>query len=529
MTTRGQILRSSTPGQVPAAGTRLPGEVWTTFPDLQLGVIDTSRNAQKLIAVRFFSTLANYVAGDFVIQAGVLYAAKASIPAGAFNSSQWTRIGAATDAGGPYLAIAGGTLTGALLLAADPGAALGAATKQYVDGKVTAAPYLPLAGGTLTGPVTLSGPPTIPLHAATKAYVDSGAFVPIGGGTMTGDLILNRDAQVALGAATKQQVDARGAGDNRLINGDMRIDQRNGGASGTGNANYTVDRWAYYSNQASKGAWQQGSSTVPGFPYCLKFTSSSAYASVAADYFEFAQSIEADMIPDFAWGTANAQPVTLSFWVLSSKTGTFSGSVQNYAATRSYPFSYSVPAASTWTRIVVTIPGDTAGTWVLTGNAGSVIVVFDLGSGSNYRGSANTWASAGYTGATGTVSVVATNGATFYVTGVKLEIGSVATPYPRQSLAKSMADCQRYYEVGGQAIFSGNVTSGSAFYNNVVFKVNKRAAPTVVCTDQGVLAFPAGAPSTAGGILVDCFLVNKTANVTGSGFYQFGWTANAEL
>src|SRR4029077_19331859 len=108
MTTRTQILRSSTAGPQPAAGTRAPGELWTTFPDLQLGVIDASKNAQKLIAVRYFSASANYATGDFVVQAGALYAAQGEIPAGAFNASQWTRIGAATDAGGPYLPIAGG-------------------------------------------------------------------------------------------------------------------------------------------------------------------------------------------------------------------------------------------------------------------------------------------------------------------------------------------------------------------------------------------------------------------------------------
>ena len=100
MTTRVQALRSSTTQAVPAAGTRLPGELWTNFPDLQLGVIDAARNAQKLVAVRFFSTTANYAAGDFVIQAGVLYAAKGAVTAGAFNPAQWTQIGAATDAYG---------------------------------------------------------------------------------------------------------------------------------------------------------------------------------------------------------------------------------------------------------------------------------------------------------------------------------------------------------------------------------------------------------------------------------------------
>src|SRR4029077_2726352 len=201
-----QVLRSSVAGNVPTAGTRQPGELWTNFPDLQLGVIDAAKNAQRLIAVRYFSTGAAYVAGDFVIQAGVLYVAKGAIAAGAFNPANWTQVAAATDAGGPdlsvaagastYLALAGGTLTGLLTLSGAPSNPLHAATKAYAD------TMLPLAGGTLTGLLTLSGPPSNPLHAATKAYVDAGAFVPLAGGANTG---LN---------------------DNRLVNGDMRIDQR---------------------------------------------------------------------------------------------------------------------------------------------------------------------------------------------------------------------------------------------------------------------------------------------------------------
>ena len=234
--------------------------------------------------------------------------------------------------------------------------------------------------------------------------------------------------------------------DNRLINGDMRIDQRNNGASGTATGVYTVDRWVYSATQASKGAWGRGSSSAPGFPYHLLFTSSSAYTPIATDYFFFQQSIEADMVSDFAWGTAGAQPVTLSFWATSTLTGTFGGAVKNYAGTRSYPFTFSIPAANTWTKIVITIPGDTAGTWVMSGAGGAIALCFDLGAGTNFRGPANAWAAGNFIGANGAVSVVATNGAVFYVTGVKLEIGSVATPFNRQSMAKSMADCQRYYQ-----------------------------------------------------------------------------------
>jgi hypothetical protein len=377
MTTRIQALRSSTTQAVPAAGTRLPGELWTNFPDLQMGVIDASRNAQKLVGVRYFSTQANYAAGDFVAQAGRLYVANGPITAGAFSVSQWTQIASMTDVG---------------------------------------------------------------------------AISPIG--------------------------------DNRIINGDMRIDQRNNGASGTAQNVYTVDRWQYVGAQPSKGAWVRGMSGagLPQFPYNLAFTSSSAYASAAADTFCFYQPIEADMISDFSWGTASAQPVTLSFWTNANASGTYSGSIQNAAETRSYPFSFSIPTANIWTKAVITIPGDTTGAWVTNGNAASLFVIFDLGSGSSHRGPAGAWVSANYWAATGAVSVVATNGATFYVTGVKLEIGSVATPYNRQSLAKSMVDCQRYYQVGTTvtAYGYGTAASGLAAFQHWEAPVSMRATPTLV-------------------------------------------------
>ena len=455
MTTRVQTLRSSTTGNVPAAGTRMPGELWTNFPDLQMGVIDASKNAQRLVAVRYFSTQANYVVGDFVIQAGALYVAKAAVTAGAFNAGQWTYIGSSTDPNGPFLPLVGGTLTGALTLAADPGAALGAATKQYVDGKVTAAPYLPIAGGTMAGMLTLAGPPTNPTHAATKAYVDSGSFMPVSGGANTG---LN---------------------DNRIINGDMRVDARNNGASGTASG-YTIDRWLFSPTIVGKGTWGRGLNSIPGpvgFPYYLGFQSSSAYTPLAADQFTFYQAIEADMISDFAWGATGAQSVTLSFWVRSNLTGTFGGAVTNYASTRSYPFTYSIPTAGAWTKIAVTIPGDTAGTWVMSGNAGSIYLGFDLGSGATYRGPAGAWASANYAGATGSVNVVATNAATFYLTGVKLEIGGVATPFNRQSLAKSTADCARYYLVIPQVLLGGYPAIASQPFWSPL-SIMMRAAPT---------------------------------------------------
>lgn len=162
MTTRGQNLRSTITGNVPAASTRAPGEIWMNFPDKQLGVIDTARAAQPFLAVRFFSNTADYAAGAFVVQAGGIYTAKAAITAGAFNASQWTKLATMDDSFG-YMPIAGGTFTGDVILKGDPTSALMASTKQYTDNK--AGLYLPLAGGTLSGQLTLAGAnPTLVLN-----------------------------------------------------------------------------------------------------------------------------------------------------------------------------------------------------------------------------------------------------------------------------------------------------------------------------------------------------------------------------
>lgn len=312
--------------------------------------------------------------------------------------------------------------------------------------------------------------------------------------------------------------------DNRIINGDMRIDQRNNGASGTATG-YTVDRWVYGTNQANKGTWGRGSTGPFGFPYYLNFTSSSAYASLAADTFSFNQRIEADMISDLQFGTATAQPITLSFRAYASVAGTFSGAVNNDAGTRAYPFSYTL-AANTWTPISVAIPGDTSGTWVMSGNARAMIVYFDLGCGANSRGPAGAWASAGYAGVTGAVSIVATNGANFAVTGVKLEVGSVATPFNRQSLAKSLADCQRYYAFGTINLGSYGA-AGATFIAHSPLKATMRAAPTttvspITATNCSAFAIVAVADGQS---------VNFSGTITALGGYQAqaSYTAAAEL
>jgi len=236
---------------------------------------------------------------------------------------------------------------------------------------------------------------------------------------------------------------------NRIINGAMVIDQRNAGASVTPTANaYTLDRWYFFVSQSSKLTSQQNAGAVTpavGFSNYLGVTSSSAYAITASDNFVIVQRAEGFNTFDLAWGTANAATVTLSFRVYSSLTGTFGGAIQNSAQARSYPFTYSVPVANTWTSISVTIAGDTSGTWIGATNGTGLILNFGLGVGSNQSGSASSWQAGNITSATGAVSVVGTNGATFYITGVQLEKGSTATSFDYRPYGAELQLCQRYY------------------------------------------------------------------------------------
>jgi hypothetical protein len=280
---------------------------------------------------------------------------------------------------------------------------------------------------------------------------------------------------------------------NRIINGAMVIDQRNAGASvtATNSSPYTLDRWTAYSNPSSKFTVQQnaGSVTPPaGYINYLGCTSSSAYSVGATDRNLLIQYIEGLNCTDLAWGTLNAKPVTLSFQVYSSLTGTFGGSITNAAGNRSYPFSYTISSANTWTSISITIAGDTTGTWLTTNGVG-IALFFGLGVGSSYSGAAGSWAAAGYYSSTSAVSVVGTNAATFYITGVQLEAGTTATPFEYRSFGQELVLCQRYYETSydigtaaGTATWNGAVTvppSTSSRQVGPSFKVYKRAVPTV--------------------------------------------------
>ena len=282
---------------------------------------------------------------------------------------------------------------------------------------------------------------------------------------------------------------------NRIINGAMVIDQRNAGASVTPTSTldgYPVDRFFVTVSQNSKLTTQQnaGSVTPPiGFTNYLGVTSSSAYTLVASDYFAIRQYIEGFNTADLGWGTANAKTVTLSFQVYSSLTGTFGGALSNSAFNRSYPFTYTVSSANTWTTVSVTIAGDTSGTWVGATNGIGIRVQFGLGVGSTYSGTAGAWASSLYISATGATSVVGTNGATFYITGVQLEKGENATSFDYRPYTTELQLCQRYLPAftfgASEKLIVGQSISTTQVITTFPFPVTARTAATGISASAG--------------------------------------------
>lgn len=335
----------------------------------------------------------------------------------------------------------------------------------------------------------------------------TGATTLTGAATMTGGINGNVTATgtVAMASSFKR---------NRIINGNMLNDQRNAGASVTQTTSvvYTVDRWSCYGSVTSKFTAQQnaGSVTPPsGFTKYLGVTSSSAYTVGASEFFFIQQVIEGYNIADLGWGSAGAQTVTVSFWVRSSLTGTFGGTLSNDATNRVYPFTYTISSANTWTAISVTIAGDTSGTWQ-TGTSGGLVVNFNMGAGATVSGTAGAWSGSTFRAPTGATSVVGTSGATFYITGVQLEVGTKATPYEMQIYSDQLQQCQRYYEFGNAPV---NTNLYTAFY----YKVTKRVTPTLTTSPTGG-SWLAG-PSSG----LDQW--NGQYNTTSS----CPWTATAEL
>ena len=318
---------------------------------------------------------------------------------------------------------------------------------------------------------------------------------------------------------------------NRIINGDMRIDQRNAGASITlpnSTTTYTLDRWFAFENGSMIFSIQRSSTAPTSFTNSILITTTTGAAAGASERSQLCSRIEGFNVADLNWGTANAKTVTLSFWIRSSLTGQFGGSLQNVNADRSYPFSFTISAANTFEYKTITITGDTTGTWA-TDNSTGIQLNFDLGMGSSLLGTAGAWAAADYRGATGDTKLSGTTGATMYITGVQLEVGSVATPFERRPYGTELQLCQRYYfkygnlsGVNTYPIMLQCYSSTSAFGKICDLPVQMRTTPTVSTSGTFTGGTAAGG---AAGAFTSTLVDRPSANF----LTTTGWTGSSSL
>lgn len=325
---------------------------------------------------------------------------------------------------------------------------------------------------------------------------------------------------------------------NRIINGAMMIDQRNGGASvstpvgGGGAATFGVDRFPLY-NQIDGGfSIQQVSDAPAGLKYSLKITTTSAASGSPASnaLAMLNQVVEAYNISDINEGSANAQSLTLSFWVKSSLTGSFTVTAENNND-RTFLTTYTINSANTWEKKTVVIPPCIDGTWNVTNGRG-IYVRWGLLGGSSYQQAANAaWqAIDGKFFVPGTVALAQTLNATLQITGVQLEAGTTATPFEQRLYGTELALCQRYFYSMDRS--PGNTTSyavATCYGNDWAYissggrhPVEMRAIPTLstVSTFRVEDAY-----STA--YTVSTITLGSTSRLVFSPSIQFSTTATA--
>jgi hypothetical protein len=356
---------------------------------------------------------------------------------------------------------------------------------------------------------------------------------------------INGTSGLVFNDASTQSTAASGFGfKNRIINGAMMLDQRNAGASVSlvSAQTYNIDRW--FTSEDTDGAMTIQQSTVAptGFSHSALLTTTTADSSLGSTQNAyFGQKIEGFNTADLMWGTANAQTITLSFWVRSSLTGTFGGAITNSSFTRGYPFTYTISSANTWEQKSITVAGDTTGTWVGATNGAGIQLLWGLGAGSSLSGTAGAWAATGYISATGAVSVIGTLNATWYITGVQLEKGSTATSFDYRPYGTELQLCQRYFYADRAPATGIGLCAGVCFTSSgplyvYRYPVIMRTSPTFTYSAlsdfhvvySGAVSTPTLLAASAGSVS-SCRLDATSTVVSGQGSILQTATGNAVL
>jgi len=281
---------------------------------------------------------------------------------------------------------------------------------------------------------------------------------------------------------------------NLIINGGFQVFQRSTSASGTGASEgyFAPDRF----RQAGTGSMRytaSQSTDVPagyGFSNSLKYDCTTASGTVSAGHFvAIEHRLEGQDVQVFCKGTAQAKQYTISFHVKSPKTGIHVVELYDNDNNRHVAKSYTISSADAWQKVTLTFPADTTGAFG-NDNGSSLRIFFWLMAGTDFTGSTlpSAWASFSSTArATGQVNVFDSTSNDFFITGIQLEVGSVATDFEHRSFAQELALCCRYFYAATDTIagiFIPDNADQDAAYGGVQFPVIMRAAPTVVFGDN---------------------------------------------
>jgi hypothetical protein len=272
---------------------------------------------------------------------------------------------------------------------------------------------------------------------------------------------------------------------NRIINGSMDVDQRNNAGVGTTNTGsaYTVDRWFVQNNTATNLTYQQSTDVPNKFFKSLKISNTTALSPTASQQIIVGQNIEGFNVSDIALGTSSCLNMTLSFWIKSTTAGTYGMAVENPSGANSYIGQYTINSANTWEYKTISVPPITSGTWN-TGNSAGLGVYFDFGCGTNFEGTASTWNSSDVKRISSNVKLFQSANQSVYITGVQLEVGTIATPFERRSYGQELALCQRYYERrtfgSNDPVGAGGANTGNTAqcWCNFHWVTEKRSSPT---------------------------------------------------
>jgi hypothetical protein len=326
---------------------------------------------------------------------------------------------------------------------------------------------------------------------------------------------------------------------NLIINGAMQVAQRGTSQTGVTSSGYASapDRFSSLINGLGTWTLSQSSDAPDGFSSSYKWECTVADSSISAgDYGILLQRMEGQNLQHLKKGSSNAESLTASFWVKSSKTGTYIFEFYENHSQRSISKSYTISSANTWEYKSITIPGDTVGT-INNDNTQSLIPAFWVAAGSNYSSGTlqTSWGSiVNANRAVGVVNLADTVGNTWQVTGIQLEVGETATPFEHRSYGDELARCQRYYETdmpeaGSDTRYSMNMNTTSNHYFQESFQVTKRAVPTITVNQTYNDNLTVGASTGTTSRHHAGFAAGNGGTTNARALAEFNWTADAEL